>query len=1098
MKPIKLKFYGLNSFIKPQEIDFTKLSTGVFGIFGKTGSGKTTILDAIMLALYGQISKSTKAVDFINSKCDECQVELIFKTGASENKTYFVERKYRRRKDTTVPFAWFGEIVNENKLTLAEGTRDVDSKIKENVGLSFNEFSKCIALPQGEFAGFLNATAAERTEIISNIFSLQDYGDKLVEKVRAKQIEMDTKRQVLEAQKSMLRQVSKADIEVCEAEIKSKQRALEEMQKVLSKKNDKLQEQKRIFNLYKRRQECVLSLEDLYKQKNVFRDKEILCEKQKRALIIQGEIKRVSELTESTSRLKELVLSLSTRKVDAQNKYNAFVSENEDFNKHYQENLISLTKQETALTGAVEDEMILLSLGAESESLTEKLQNLNKEYEEAKSQREKDGNQLIQTKNKIEKVEEQLNKIEGNDVDFSLKEIKEIEAEIIIYQTLEKQVERLIDNAKQDIEDAQLEYSKLVKAEKEAKESLLKEGLSIESVTDGNLAEEFSKLSKVQEKVVEAAEIDRRLEFVDILMKQKEQVILSKQRRVDFLRGEYWRANKDNSDGKLAELKGEINFVNNAIEEEKEELKKLEIFKDKLYLKIVDNNNQREINFAKYKKDLQDERERLEKIFAHQNENRRYLLSIQMKKVEFGTRISVAKENSEILLDLLFGLQKFRAEHEFTIYNARERLAEENIVDEGKGLNDIKHQKELELRELLKEQTLNAEIQARSEMLVQSLENDIAVVKSKLENIQIQIKSKQEIYNQAVKGQSSASVALKETKQEIKDITERFEYNKEKTEKLKQEAEKLVQEYTINSKILDEQARELSDISFVLKGRIFDLGFKDSEEVLSLITSETEIFKCEEEIKNYKQKLGILEKELENLNGELGGAYVDEKEFTILEKEIEELSEKIHEEQLNIGSLIASLESSKEDFEKLTRIENELPAVVKILDDAKELSSLLRGKALVEFIAEEYMVEITRNANDKLNMLMGGRYELEFNENNFVVYDNFNDHLPRPVQTLSGGETFLVSLSLALAISETISFSSNKSMEFFFLDEGFGTLDSELIESVISALYKLESQNLKIGLISHVKELEEEIKNKILVDKATETEGSTLKIVHLL
>ena len=73
---------------------------------------------------------------------------------------------------------------------------------------------------------------------------------------------------------------------------------------------------------------------------------------------------------------------------------------------------------------------------------------------------------------------------------------------------------------------------------------------------------------------------------------------------------------------------------------------------------------------------------------------------------------------------------------------------------------------------------------------------------------------------------------------------------------------------------------------------------------------------------------------------------------------------------------------------------------------------------------------------------------------------------------------------------------SDKSMDFFFLDEGFGTLDAELCEAVISALYKLESQNLNIGLISHVGELEESIKNKVLVEKTST--GSKLKIVHSL
>lgn len=97
------------------------------------------------------------------------------------------------------------------------------------------------------------------------------------------------------------------------------------------------------------------------------------------------------------------------------------------------------------------------------------------------------------------------------------------------------------------------------------------------------------------------------------------------------------------------------------------------------------------------------------------------------------------------------------------------------------------------------------------------------------------------------------------------------------------------------------------------------------------------------------------------------------------------------------------------------------------------------------------------------------------------------------MNTLSGGETFLVSLSLALALSQTIC-ASLKSIEFFFLDEGFGTLDGALVDTVMNALEKLKSSHFTIGVISHVEELKHRIDSKITVNKATESHGSTVQI----
>ena len=100
----------------------------------------------------------------------------------------------------------------------------------------------------------------------------------------------------------------------------------------------------------------------------------------------------------------------------------------------------------------------------------------------------------------------------------------------------------------------------------------------------------------------------------------------------------------------------------------------------------------------------------------------------------------------------------------------------------------------------------------------------------------------------------------------------------------------------------------------------------------------------------------------------------------------------------------------------------------------------------------------------------------------------------RSSDTLSGGETFLVSLALALALSSQIQLKGSAPLEFFFLDEGFGSLDSELLDTVMTSLEKLHSNNLSVGIISHVEELKSRVPMKLVVSLDEKDASSKCRI----
>lgn len=181
MKPVALEFCGINSFSEKARIDFKALlSGGVFGIFGDTGSGKSTILDSIHFALYGEIDRVPKSFnDCINYKSDGAWVQFDFEiTTDGVRRTYRVKRERKRKNGTTKAYLY--EFTDDGALlALAEGTREVDERIERIIGLSYADFKTCIALPQGDFAALVKSTTAERVKLVARLFNLEKYGERL-------------------------------------------------------------------------------------------------------------------------------------------------------------------------------------------------------------------------------------------------------------------------------------------------------------------------------------------------------------------------------------------------------------------------------------------------------------------------------------------------------------------------------------------------------------------------------------------------------------------------------------------------------------------------------------------------------------------------------------------------------------------------------------------------------------------------------------------------------------------------------------------------------------------------------------------------------
>ena len=154
------------------------------------------------------------------------------------------------------------------------------------------------------------------------------------------------------------------------------------------------------------------------------------------------------------------------------------------------------------------------------------------------------------------------------------------------------------------------------------------------------------------------------------------------------------------------------------------------------------------------------------------------------------------------------------------------------------------------------------------------------------------------------------------------------------------------------------------------------------------------------------------------------------------------------------------------------------------------LGNLLRSDGFEKWLLQEVLEDLVSRATIRLRELSGGQFSLVSAEGGFQICDHRNADEVRDARTLSGGETFLASLSLALALADAsadLAVEGSAPLESIFLDEGFGTLDPDTLDVVASTLEELGATGRMVGVVTHIRELAERMPIRLEVSKGPST-----------
>lgn len=1175
MKPIKLELMGLNSYIEKQTIDFEKLtSRGLFGIFGNTGSGKSTILDAITIALYGDISRDT--TDYINSSCDKAVVKYEFEIGSKNNrKRYFVERTIKNTPagGTKTSRVLLGEIKDNGEINvLADKVGEVKSKVQDIIGLTSDDFTRSVVLPQGKFSEFLKLQDRDRRKMLERIFNLEKYGEKLSNKVKMRRNEAKEKITSLNGKLSQHEGITEEVYETIKEELLQAKKLEEIKNEDLTKSENEFEENKVIFEDQKSLQKYIdrksqIDLKE--KEINIKREKIERSERGETIIPHINDIKTLEkDIFENSNEVEKLdgIITNIKKEID-------FLSiRYEDAKKQKNEKLPLLIEEKGKLQRGID-------LEEKIEILNSSIKELKKEIEINTKEKE-DLEKIIidlqgQIDNKYKKIQSNNKNIESLRISTELKdtifEAYNKEEELKKLEVEKQDNNKLLKDVSKRIEDLKLKNINVEKNKASVNEKLKRllnhqETLNRSCPGDNKIiSNEREYLHNLKSKLENTKDYEKQINSIKDDLNTNEKSKFENQRYLNESREKLERINNAIDDlkkehGNLIyqnmasylrqELKdnepcpvcGSTNhekiYTNANFEEAKlveEKIKKLE---DEYRREKIDNDEltlkNRELNYyeAIKRKTLSELESKLGDYNSSSLEKEIEIKQKELKILE--EKVSSWEEDKNKTIEEIYKVKdlKYDVEKEEVKIKENLNLDRKLNIELKEKLDNLNNKYEnlnleyLVLKSKVKVNDLAAKVKeiGENEKKVEKLNKEIAILNKEKETLDKEYKERNNLFNEVDKKLSNL-IQLRDTKykelknkeDELNKITKGISPGKllqstidnidritDNEKELHEELTNKKHDFDENSKlksskdgVLSQAKKQLESKNQILTTLLIDNKFDSVNSVEKSILPKEEKDKYKGEIEYFDEETKYLIVKISDLNKKLNGRSVNPEEFENLHILINSLKNEIANLRKDIGSKENELKNIEKSLLSIKELTKEVKKVDHELSLLDEINKLIMGNKFVEYVATNQLRYIALEASKRLSVITRGRYALEIDENlNFIMRDNMNGGQRRSVDSLSGGETFLTSLSLALALSSQIQLKGSSPLEFFFLDEGFGSLDTDLLDVVMESLENLHNDQLSIGIISHVEELKNRVPVKLLVSPCDVGKGSRVKIEY--